>query len=116
MQETALVFVVVAILVLLGSAATWLTMEVLFGVGLLCVVLGCVVGFPAGFYYHVVLFRVMRVQGEVPSGWYWNPTRYHSLLSADEYASIRPWFVLGAAGFVFIILGCMLIGLAIMVA
>ena len=116
MQETALVVVVVAILVLLGSAATWLTMEVLFGVGLLCVGLGCAVGFPAGFYYHVVLFRLMRTHGEVPSGWYWNPTRYHPLLSADELASVRPWFVLGAAGFMVIILGCLLIGLAIMVA
>lgn len=66
---------------------------------------GCLLGFPFGALYHLVLRRELLRMGPLPRGWVWHPTRLHALLDAQARARIWPWFALGAFGFLLIMLG-----------
>jgi hypothetical protein len=70
--------------------------------------IGCVIGIPGGVAYHVTLRRELLRQGGLPRGWLWNPTRLHDGLDDDANGRIRPWFLLGALGFMLIMLGAAL--------
>jgi len=67
--------------------------------------LGCLLGFPFGALYHLVLRRELLRQGPLPRGWIWHPTRLHGQLAPEGLARVRPWFVLGALGFLLVMLG-----------
>lgn len=69
---------------------------------------GCLVGVPCGALYHLVLRRELLREGPLPSGWLWHPTRHHGQLAATGRARIWPWFVLGALGFLLVMLGASL--------
>ncbi len=72
---------------------------------MLCTIVGLVLGLPAGFYYHVALYRCLAGKGVLPRRWWWSPVRYHKHLSAHERTRVMPWFFAGGAGFVLILIG-----------
>ena len=70
--------------------------------------LGLAVGLPAGLAYHARLHRALG-EGR-PRGWWLRPTALHARLAPSAWRAVRPPFVLGAAGFLIILLGCLLAG------
>ena len=40
-------------------------------------------------------------------GWgWWQPSKTHDLLEARDRSGVMPWYYIGAASFVIVILGC----------
>jgi hypothetical protein len=70
--------------------------------------IGCLLGIPGGIAYHLTLRRELLRQGSLPRGWLWHPTRLHDQLDDDANGRIRPWFLVGALGFMLIMSGAML--------
>lgn len=114
--EVSVVVALVVLLVLAGTAAATLTWQVLLVSGAAFVAVGTLVGVPTGIYYHVVLHRFLKLQGNVPSDWWLHPTRYHDRLEPWQMREMRPWFGLGAIGFGIMMLGCLIAALGVMVA
>ena len=69
---------------------------------------GLVVGVPTGLWYHVKLYRALAPRGELPRGWWLRPNAFHGALRPGERRGVMVWFVLGAVGFLLIMLGCAL--------
>lgn len=109
MTEALVVLAVVIGLVVLGSSALLVSVEVLALTGGACIIAGFLLGVPAGIYYHYVLYRCLAARGEVPSDFIWHPTRFHAQLRSDELRRIRPWFLAGALCFGMIMLGSTII-------
>jgi hypothetical protein len=80
----------------------------LFGAGLISMALGLLVGVPAGVWYHVRLYRLLRPTGRLSRTWWLRPTGLHDALDAAQQKRIRVPFYLGALGFVIAIVGCVL--------
>jgi hypothetical protein len=113
MLETLLVFGLIGLLVALGSLAALASLKVVFVLGLVCIGLGMGVGMPAGAYYRVKLYQLLRPKGSLDSRFWLQPTRFHSLLDASEWRRVAPWFYLGGAGFGLIVLGCVIVLIAV---
>jgi hypothetical protein len=109
MTEALVVFGVVIGLVLLGTLAVLVPVELLAIIGASCIVAGFLLDVPADAYYHYVLYRCLASRGPVPSDFIWHPTRFHAELQRDELRRIRPWFVAGALCFAMIMLGSTII-------
>jgi len=120
---------------LLGYLITIITPQLFSSIGLLMLAAGLGEGIPTGFWYHVVLRRILlergnhphqshqpapgaippaRTQpaemgawpvGRPPSRWWIHPTRFHAQLTPEEYRRIRPWFVLGGVGYAIALAG-----------
>jgi hypothetical protein len=73
--------------------------------GALSVALASVGSCVAGIFYHLALYRALHVR--LPKRWWLSPTRYHGLLSAAQRQRVLPWFHLGAAAFVLVVLGAL---------
>jgi disulfide bond formation protein DsbB len=71
------------------------------------------VGGIAGLVYHVVLHRSLAPSGALRRGWIWHPTDYHQQLDDTQRVRVLPWFVVGAAGFVGSIFGCLVVVTAV---
>jgi len=84
--------------------------------GLWLLVLGLLEGLPTGFYYHVVLYRILEPKGKLPPRWWILPQRYHIHLDEKEYPVVRRWFVLGGIGFFFAVIGGMIVFLGAVTA
>jgi len=112
MLETLFVLAALLVLVALGSAQVLLSVSALLTIGIGCIVAGGAVGLPAGFYYHVVLYRHLQQLGGAPAGWYWHPTRFHRQLDRQQMAGVKTWFLLGGAGFSLMVLGCLVTAVA----
>jgi hypothetical protein len=97
---------------LVGGAALFALVpwEMLFGGGIILVGVGMLVGVPAGFMYHVVLYRTLRPRAPLPRWWLLHPFGLHDRLSSDEKRPVMFWARLGAAGFVVAMLGCVMFG------
>jgi hypothetical protein len=80
-----------------GSTLTLLGLSVLTA--------GIVEGIPTGFYYHIVLYRLLRPRGKLPPGWWISPSQYHVHLNPEEARQVRRWFFLGGMGFLLCIAG-----------
>jgi|WetSurMetagenome_2_1015567.scaffolds.fasta_scaffold422462_2 hypothetical protein len=113
MVESLVVLGVVAGLVVFGLMVALLPIEGLLLAGVGCIALGFALGVPSGAYYHLKLYRYLAAHGGVPSGFFWHPTRYHAQLPPSELRKITPWFLLGALGFVLILLGCAIVMLGV---
>jgi hypothetical protein len=59
----------------------------------------------AGVFYHRALYRALHAQ--LPARWWLSPTRYHPLLGAGQRQQVLPWFYLGGAAFVLVVLGAL---------
>ena len=82
----------------------------LFGGGLVLLALGMGVGVPAGFWYHVLLYRLLKPRAQLVAGWWLRPFSLHGALSDAERARGIRWSYVGGAGFVAAIVGCLLVG------
>jgi len=84
---------------LLGYLVTIITPHLFHNIGLLMLAAGLAEGVPTGFWYHVVLRRVLIERGALPPRWWLHPTRHHERLTPEEHRRIRLWFVLGGIGY-----------------
>jgi hypothetical protein len=84
---------------LLGYLITIITPHVFHNIGLVMLVAGLAEGLPTGFWYHVVLRRILIERGPLPHRWWIHPTRHHAQLTPEEHRRIRLWFVLGGIGY-----------------
>ena len=107
MGEIALV---VAILLGLGATAfiVRLSWDLQFFIGLVLLALGGSVGIPASVLYHVQLRRRLLSRRALPPRWWLSPVPLHERLRDTERRTVMPWFYVGAASFVFMVLGGLL--------
>lgn len=109
MLELMLVIVIVTVLL----AIRWI-MEVsvsgstLTILGLSVLAAGIIEGIPTGFYYHIVLYRLLHRRGKLPPGWWISPSQYHVHLNMEEGQRVRRWFFLGGLGFLLCVVGGLL--------
>ncbi len=78
------------------------------GAALALMAAGTLFGLPSGLGYHVLLRRELLRAGALPAGWYWQPQRHHRSLDHAALRRLRPWFLVGAFGFVAIVAGALL--------
>jgi hypothetical protein len=105
MLEATLVLGAVAALGLVILLATVLTAPVMIMLALGALLLGLVVGVPTGFWYHVVLYRIVSPKSAVPRTWWLSPSDLHVHLTDTEQRRIRLWYRLGGIGFVLSVVG-----------
>ncbi len=77
------------------------------GLGLIAI--GLVISLPAGFWYHVKLWRALSPRGALSPRWWLFPTRDHGNLTAAERPGVMLWFRIGAVFFGVALLGCALL-------
>lgn len=90
---------------LIGLLTVIVTPTLLVELGFVTLAAGLLVGIPTGLWYHVVLYRVLAGRMTLPSRWWRSPVDLHPLLTPLEYQRVRPWFLLGALGFVLCVAG-----------
>ena len=90
---------------LLGYLITIITPHLFHNIGLIMLVAGLSEGIPTGFWYHVVLRRILIRHGALPRRWWIHPTRHHAGLTPEEHRRIRLWFVLGGIGYTVAVAG-----------
>ena len=67
---------------------------------------GLAVGLPAGLGYHILLARALKAANRDMTRWWIRPTGFHDGLSPTALRRIKPWFRVGAAGFLVAMAGC----------
>jgi len=105
MIEITLVLSAVVAVGIVGVMASIVTPHLMTELGLWTLLIGLVTGVPTGFWYHVVLYRVLARKMTVPPRWWLAPVDLHRHLASEEFARIRPWFALGGLGFVLSVAG-----------
>jgi hypothetical protein len=108
MREFHLAIGIIGVLALI-SGAMLLPWSSLYLAAWVVIIVGMSVGVPTGFAYHIVLYKQLKMMGEVPRGWYWRPTTYNSRLDSRGRARVLPWFYVGGAGFILVAIGIALI-------
>jgi hypothetical protein len=105
MLEITLVVAAVLSVGLVAVLAAVLTPPLLtiIALGILC--LGLVLGVPTGFWYHVVLYRVVSAKIPLPRAWWLSPSNLHVHLTDVERRRINLWYRLGGVGFVLSLVG-----------
>jgi hypothetical protein len=105
MLEITLVLTAVVAVGLVVLLATVLTGSAMIMLALGALVLGLVVGVPTGFWYHVLLYRIVSAKIAVPRRWWLSPSALHVHLTDAEQRRIRLWYRLGGIGFVLSVAG-----------
>ena len=105
MLEATLVLGAVAAVGLVILLATMLTAPVMIVLALGALLLGLVVGVSTGFWYHVVLYRIVSARIAVPRRWWLSPSALHVHLTGAEQRRIWLWYRLGGIGFVLSVVG-----------
>ena len=100
MLEATLVLGAVLSVGLAVLLATVLTAPVMIMLAVGALLLGLVVGVPTGFWYHVVLYRIVSARIAVPRRWWLSPSALHVHLTGAEQRRICLWYRLGGIGFV----------------
>ncbi|MGB5812733.1 MAG: hypothetical protein WBG86_19520 [Polyangiales bacterium] len=109
MRELLIVGAITSLMCLLSGV--WFTpWETLYYNGIWITIVGFAVGIPAGFLYHVQLYRVLHPRGALPPGWYWRPIRFNRCLRPEERGGVMSWCYLGGLGFLVICLGLLMMG------
>jgi len=103
--EITLVLLAVVSVGLVGVLVTVLTPSLVTVVAMATMGLGLVVGVPTGFWYHVVLYRVVSPKVRLPRGWWMSPSALHVHLTDAEQRRINLWYRLGGVGFVLSVVG-----------
>ncbi len=107
MLEIALVLAAVAAVGFAGVMSAIVTPRLMAGIGVGALFLGLVIGLPTGFWYHVILYRVVSARMPFPRRWWLSPSRLHTHLSGAEQSRITPWYLIGGVGFVLSVAGCL---------
>ena len=89
----------------IGLVSLVITPELMVQLGLWALAAGLLIGLPTGFWYHVALYRQLSIRMTLAPRWWLAPVGLHPLLSSGEYRRVRPWFVLGALGFLLCLVG-----------
>ncbi len=105
MQEIALVLATIVGVGVLGFLTTILTPRLMTTIGLVMLALGLLVGVPTGFWYHVLLYRILSVRMALPHKWWWSPVDLHPHLTRPELVRLKPWFTIGGIGFFLSVVG-----------
>ncbi len=105
MHEIVFLLVALVGVGLLGYLITIITPQLFSSIGLLMLMVGLAEGLPTGFWYHVVLRRILIQRGSLHQKWWIHPTRHHGQLTTEEYRRIRLWFVLGGIGYALALAG-----------
>ena len=105
MLEATLVLGAVAGVGLVVLLATLLTAPVMVTLALGALLLGLVVGVPTGFWYHVLLYRIVSARIAVPRRWWLSPSGLHVHLTDAERRRIYRWYRIGGVGFVLSVVG-----------
>ena len=105
MLEITLVLIAVAAVGLVVLLATVLTAPVMIMLAVGGLLLGLVVGVPTGFWYHVLLYRIVSARIAVPHRWWLSPAALHVHLTDAERRRIWLWYRLGGIGFVLSVVG-----------
>jgi hypothetical protein len=105
MVEIVIVLSVLLAVGLFGFLTTTLTPALMTEVGLWTLLVGMITGVPAGFWYHVLLYRTLVRKTQLPSNWWTSPVQYHTWLDHDELRRLQPWFRTGGIGFVLALAG-----------
>jgi hypothetical protein len=105
MLEATLVLTAVAAVGLVVLLATVLTAPVMIVLALGALLLGLVVGVPTGFWYHVLLYRIVSAKIAVPRKSWLSPSALHVHLTGAEQRRIWLWYRLGGIGFVLSVAG-----------
>lgn len=109
MIEALLVFLAIVLLNAVAVLAAFVSAELVVVGGVACAAAGMLLGLPTGFWYHVRLQACLRRRGELPERWWLRPVALHARLRSEEREQVLPWFYLGGAGFVAVMLGCALV-------
>jgi hypothetical protein len=99
------VTVALAAVALIGFGATILTPQFITAIGLGTLCLGIVMGVPTGFWYHVVLYRLVSAKVTLPRSWWLSPSQWHGHLSDSERRRVHTWYHIGGVGFVLCVVG-----------
>ncbi len=105
MLEITLVLSALLAVGLIGLLATIVTPQLMTELGLWTLLVGLGTGLPTGFWYHVLLYRLLARKTTVPAGWWWSPSDLHRQLAREEVARIKPWFLMGGVGFILSLTG-----------
>ncbi len=105
MIETLLVIGTVLGLTVAGLLGAFVPVDMLLYAGGVLTGAGLVIGVPAGFWYHVALYRTLRPRGPVPARWWLHPVPLHAQLQEDERRGVLRWFVAGGLGFCVVVIG-----------
>lgn len=105
MHEFLLVCLSLAGITVIGFITKLTTPLVMIEFGLWVLAGGLLLGIPAGLWYHVLLYRVVKKRMTLPPGWWRAPVELHARLTPLEFEPVRPWFVAGAVGFVLCCVG-----------
>ena len=105
MLELTLVLSAVVAVGLIGVVSSLVTPGLIAGIGLGVLFLGLLLGLPTGFWYHVALYRFVSARMPVPRAWWLSPSNLHRHLTEAERRRIRPWYLIGGAGFVLSVVG-----------
>ena len=105
MLELTLVLMAVVAVGVIGLAAVVFSPHLMAGIGLTTLLLGLVMGVPTGFWYHVILYRLVSAKTPLPRKWWLSPSSLHRHLTDAEQRRIRPWYRVGGLGFVLSVSG-----------
>lgn len=105
MLEITLVLAAIAAPGLVALLAPAFTSPLLAAIGLGTLLLGLVVGVPTGFWYHVVLYRLVSAKTPLPRKWWLSPSNLHRHLTSAEHRRVAIWYRIGGAGFVLSVAG-----------
>lgn len=105
MLEITLVLTAVVAVGLVALLATVLTPGFMTLIALGLLALGLVVGVPTGFWYHVLLYRMVSAKMRLPRRWWVSPSDLHVHLSDAEQRRFAVWYRLGGIGFVLSMVG-----------
>jgi hypothetical protein len=98
-------------LALLGALAP--TLGMMAG-GAMIAFVGLAVSVVGSIGYHLSLLRTLGARGVLPRRWWLDPTGQHVNLTRPERRQVMPWFLMGAAGFVVVILGAVVVFIAVL--
>ena len=115
MAELALTILVVASLVMLTILPRIVSMGGLLATGGVCIALGLIFGLPVALYYHIRLFRGLHRLGASTERWWVDPRPLQKVLPEREQRMLTRIFWVGGAGFLLSMLGCILLGSAVLV-
>ena len=74
---------------MIGLLTVVFTLALMVELGIWGLAIGLFIGIPAGWWYHVALYRALAMCTEVPSRWWRKPVELHPLLTrtnTDEYS------------------------------
>jgi hypothetical protein len=114
--EAVVVMLLVGALSALALLSPHIPVEPVLMAGTICTGFGLLLGVPTGFWYHVKLRAALLRSDRLPERWWIHPVSLHGDIPSAERAGVMLWFYIGGAGFVFTLLGCSAVFLAVLVS